>query len=242
MKARSFEKKDFCFNLRFPGQYYDSETGFYYNFHRYYMPEVGRYLREDEVRGEWDFNLYVYVGGNPVMGIDNEGEDVLCRNYVVSGNAGVPWFPRFFSKLFRIIKSFRGVGPSGEYGTGVLYCFVCGREKCYSYEFACAGGGLGLPASGTANFEWGWWRGSSVDDFRGISGQVSVNASLIVVGGSVSWVRSNVFGGGHGETSGISSGIAGGFSLSLCYTWNLKEIDCNKIPFLNANGKNENKR
>ncbi len=60
-------------NLRFPGQYYDSEIGFYYNFHRYYMPEVGRYLREDEVKNKWDFNLYVYVGGNPVMGIDNEG-------------------------------------------------------------------------------------------------------------------------------------------------------------------------
>ena len=29
MKAGSFEKKDFCFNLRFPGQYYDSETGFF---------------------------------------------------------------------------------------------------------------------------------------------------------------------------------------------------------------------
>ena len=73
MKASSFEKKDFCFNLRFPGQYYDSETGFYYNFHRYYMPEVGRYLREDEVRSKWDFNLYVYVGDNPVMGYDNFG-------------------------------------------------------------------------------------------------------------------------------------------------------------------------
>ncbi len=29
-------------NLRFPGQYFDSETGFYYNFNRYYMPEIGK--------------------------------------------------------------------------------------------------------------------------------------------------------------------------------------------------------
>ena len=71
MKAGSFEKKDFCFNLRFPWQYYDSETGFYYNFHRYYMPEIGRYLREDEVRS--DDNLYIYVKDNPVMGYDNSG-------------------------------------------------------------------------------------------------------------------------------------------------------------------------
>ena len=60
-------------NLRFPGQYYDSETGFYYNFHRYYMPEIGRYLREDEVKNKWDFNLYVYVGDRPVDSIDFTG-------------------------------------------------------------------------------------------------------------------------------------------------------------------------
>ncbi len=84
-------------NLRFPGQYYDSETGFYYNFHRYYMPEIGRYLREDEVRDKWDFNLYVYVGDRPVDSIDftgleeDNGENngssgyekcvEICRNY-----------------------------------------------------------------------------------------------------------------------------------------------------------------
>jgi RHS repeat-associated protein len=34
-------------NLRFPGQYYDQETGLHYNWHRYYHPRVGRYLRPD---------------------------------------------------------------------------------------------------------------------------------------------------------------------------------------------------
>ncbi len=83
MKAGSFEKKDFCFNLRFPGQYYDSETGFYYNFHRYYMPEVGRYLRGDEVKG--DDNLYFYVEDNPVSFWDIYG---LCSNGSGGGNLG----------------------------------------------------------------------------------------------------------------------------------------------------------
>jgi RHS repeat-associated protein len=31
-------------NLRFPGQYYDMETGLHYNWHRYYWPETGRYV------------------------------------------------------------------------------------------------------------------------------------------------------------------------------------------------------
>lgn len=32
-------------NLRFPGQYYDAETGLHYNFHRYYDPMTGRSIR-----------------------------------------------------------------------------------------------------------------------------------------------------------------------------------------------------
>ncbi|WP_347728008.1 RHS repeat-associated core domain-containing protein [Streptomyces sp. CAU 1734] len=33
--------------LRFPGQYFDPESGLHYNFHRHYDPEVGRYLSPD---------------------------------------------------------------------------------------------------------------------------------------------------------------------------------------------------
>lgn len=35
------------FNLRQPGQYYDRETGLYYNYYRYYDPETGRYITAD---------------------------------------------------------------------------------------------------------------------------------------------------------------------------------------------------
>jgi RHS repeat-associated protein len=34
-------------NLRFAGQYFDSETGLHYNYYRYYDPKLGRYLRVD---------------------------------------------------------------------------------------------------------------------------------------------------------------------------------------------------
>ncbi len=34
-------------NLRFPGQYYDAETGLHYNYYRYYWSDIGRYMTPD---------------------------------------------------------------------------------------------------------------------------------------------------------------------------------------------------
>ena len=34
------------FNLRFPGQYYDQETGLHYNRARYYDPTIGRFINK----------------------------------------------------------------------------------------------------------------------------------------------------------------------------------------------------
>jgi RHS repeat-associated protein len=39
----------FVYNLRFPGQYYDTETGLNYNYFRDYDPQVGRYVESDPV-------------------------------------------------------------------------------------------------------------------------------------------------------------------------------------------------
>ena len=61
-------------NLRFPGQYYDAETGLHYNWNRYYDPEAGRYTQTDPIGFEGgDVNLYGYVGGKSVNFIDPLG-------------------------------------------------------------------------------------------------------------------------------------------------------------------------
>ena len=61
------------FNLRFPGQYYDKDSGQFYNHNRYYNPELGRYMEPDPIGLEGGLNMFAYAGSNPVMNVDPSG-------------------------------------------------------------------------------------------------------------------------------------------------------------------------
>lgn len=58
--------------LRFPGQYFDPESGLHYNHHRYYDPQISRYLTQDPMGIAPGPNPFSYVR-NPFTWIDPLG-------------------------------------------------------------------------------------------------------------------------------------------------------------------------
>lgn len=79
-------------NLRYPGQYYDQETGLHYNYFRDYDPTIGQYVQSDPIGLQGGLSTYAYVGGNPLSFIDSNG---LSRD---KGNLG-PLIGNILDKL-----------------------------------------------------------------------------------------------------------------------------------------------
>ncbi|MEW6713282.1 MAG: RHS repeat-associated core domain-containing protein, partial [Candidatus Riflebacteria bacterium] len=113
--------------LRFPGQYFDSETGRHYNYFRDYDPTVGRYIQSDPIGLYGGGNTYAYVLGNPLKWIDEMGLEVKWNGSANSfggtvGLGGVLLFYEYVSECkcgkrvtLNGFASFLTIGAGGKF-------------------------------------------------------------------------------------------------------------------------------
>jgi RHS repeat-associated protein len=77
----------YTLNLRFPGQYYDVESGLNYNVNRDYEPATGRYIQSDPVGLLGGSTTFSYASASPLAWIDPLGLYCL-KEWQIRGIAG----------------------------------------------------------------------------------------------------------------------------------------------------------
>jgi RHS repeat-associated protein len=123
-------------NFRFPGQYFDQETGLHYNYHRYYDPKTGRYLTPDPIGLVGGINLYLYAALNPINSYDNLGlkdwnihrKGLSLSLLIIGGSGQLIKFRSSCENNRRITKSYLVVGLGLTFG---LEAYAWGNTRGY---------------------------------------------------------------------------------------------------------------
>ncbi len=123
----------FTYNGRFPGQYYDSESGLHANYFRDYDPQTGRYILSDPIGLDGGINTYAYVGSNPLSYSDPLGLQIAPPlNNLFPGAAAGSLSPasRTVEQAINGIKQRMRNNPKKTYQTYTRYNPRTGQ--CYS--------------------------------------------------------------------------------------------------------------
>ena len=81
-------------NLRFPGQYYDDESGMHYNYFRYYDSFSGRYIVSDPIGLAGGVNFFAYTSNDPVNALDPIGLWTPRNHNLITKDAAKKECPR----------------------------------------------------------------------------------------------------------------------------------------------------
>jgi RHS repeat-associated protein len=118
-------------NLRNPGQYYDQESGLFYNRFRYYNPQTGRYISSDPVGLFGGLNTYGYGLNQPLTAADPSGQSPIG---IVIG--------ALFGGAVNVLENAGSIGGPNQ--PSILSTFIAGEVG------GVVGGALDSPAVASA--------------------------------------------------------------------------------------------
>ncbi|MDX1455620.1 MAG: RHS repeat-associated core domain-containing protein [Gammaproteobacteria bacterium] len=119
------ENSNIELNLRFPGQYFDAETGLNYNYFRSYNPAMGRYTQSDPIGLADGPNTYIYGYSNAISNSDVLGLWVSrCARELGGPSARATtqnWINPFRHDYLNISGDFLGFGPKEDTAGNLIW-------------------------------------------------------------------------------------------------------------------------
>ncbi len=218
--------------MRFPGQYFDRETGTHYNYFRDYDPSAGIYSENDPIFLIGGLNLYAYGYQNPMRHRDPNGLFIhIAVGAVIGGMSGLVAAlgdpcasPGSIAQAVAIGAAVGALGAVVPVGGSLMGAVVRGAATGFGGNTAGQ-----LVTGGFGNYSVG----QAVT--QGVVGGVSAGAgNAVAVGAAVNAVRS-----GATASAAINTGNSIGTTYATATTASLNMVIPSNAGGMNSGNNNQ---